>query len=87
MDDDRGIIPARGITHPAPVPVTFQHCLIVGVQLAAGENMLLNGVHEWAEQLARSTNPAGQCGVKAFMRTTPIHSIQRPAFRSEAGLL
>jgi hypothetical protein len=24
MDDDRAFIPARGIAHPAPIPITFQ---------------------------------------------------------------
>jgi hypothetical protein len=27
MDDDRAFIPARGIAHAAPIPITFQHSL------------------------------------------------------------
>src|SRR5690348_9418106 len=40
------------------------HRSIVGVQLAAGEHVLLNGVYQRTEQVARSSHPAGQRGAR-----------------------
>ena len=41
-----------------------RHGRIVGVQLAAGQNMLLNRVYERVKQIACSAYPAGQRGAR-----------------------
>src|ERR1700678_1645135 len=35
---------------------------IVGMQLAAAKDMLLNRTHQWVKQITRCANPSGQCG-------------------------
>jgi hypothetical protein len=68
-DRRRGLIACRSvIAHVCPQPASLGLAVarsehwqrrIVGVQLAAGENMLLNRVNQWTKQVAGCSDPTG----------------------------